>query len=279
MVLLAQCAACAEPVPKVDVKRLASDAQITIAGQQLILPLVALPEGTSISVSFSLDRRSSREAAIQHADQFSERVRDARTSHMDRIEVATFMYGSLGELLASRAICPRLQRKWAQAMCDDAHDPLITAMPRNRVWLVDLRKIDLFDNHVTVGRERMGDQLRSMKISETVNIACDRRLTEQGTRFCVAAVRIKDDLGAVWDVWEGPGEPEPARTMAVRESEAVKAFVTYGVGAVENYDRLRTVACKTQRPDRYQSPGTDRCTAHGKLVGEKLRARQGLRSQ
>ena len=147
-----------------------------------------------------------------------------------------------------------MERSWAS---------LTQSMPENGFYLVDARKFDAFDSHMTVGGERRGDQLRAMRLRiGEVSTVCDR-VVPQETRFCTASVRISRDTAAVWTVWDGSDGREPHQEQAQRESKAIQAFVSYAIGPTEDSARLLSTSCASRRPG--SSPGPNRidlCAAH-----------------
>lgn len=264
LVCLALCTACSANSRKIDVDLLSTDAHINVAGHNLVVPFVALPTYISKGHSFSLDRSADLKHARERLRSFRAAAATRPGATLDSVRVSTFQYGNFGELRAASAICPRLTRTWARKACTDSWDPLLQAMPTGSLWLVDLGKPESFDHHSTVGGERVSEQLESMRqIGDRASIACDRKRGYRGVRFCTAAVRVDQSLGAVWFVWEGRDEAETAVEMAEREGKMIIAFVRYGLGETEQYSRLKAVACQLRRPKRSKPTPDDRCDLKG----------------
>jgi hypothetical protein len=261
-------AACSQPrytpASEEQIDLLASDAHVIIGDTSIVLPLVALPEYAGHGQSFSLNQRRDFEAAGERLRSFSASASNPATAPtLDKIEVNIRAYGWNDFDTSFRRICPRLKRRWSKAVCNDPWAPLRQSMPENRFYLVDARKFDAFDNHLTVGGDRVGDQLRTMRLGiGEVSTVCDKVVPHE-TRFCTAAVRISRNFGAVWTVWDGSDGRETHQEQAKRESRAIKAFVSYAIGPSEDDARLLSTSCASRRPG--SSPGPNRadpCAAH-----------------
>ena len=91
-------AACTEQPSPPDVPYVSSDAYFEIAGHPFVLPVVAIPNMS----------RDSIEGHARNSD---------KPFRVDRLQLQILRYGTYGEFLASREICPRLTRRWSQDLC------------------------------------------------------------------------------------------------------------------------------------------------------------------
>ncbi len=235
-----------------EIEVLASDAHVVVGEVPLVLPLIALPDYAS-APAFSRDR--DRVRALRASEAFRLRARDPSTApQIDALQVALSAFGWRDGDPAFHRICPRLTRVWSRSICDDPFSPLVQAAPENRFYLADLTKPEAFDGHLTVGRERVGDQLRAMRLrADEVSTVCDSKPTTD-TRFCTAAVRINGRLGAVWAVWDSPRAGEDHRRQSEREGRAIIAFATYALRSSERFETLLPAACAARRPGSPANP-------------------------
>jgi hypothetical protein len=241
------------------IKFLASDAHVVVGDVPLIVPFVALTGYISEGPSFSLNRENDRKQAKDRLAAFRKAASSAGTAPL--VEKLQFGLSAFGfddpEAMPGR-ICAQLSRDWSKSVCMDPWAPLQQAMPydHNKVYFADNRNLAVFDNHNTVGDERVSDQLKAMKmITGEPSVVCDK-LSSSKTQFCTAAVLIKQHLTAVWTVWNSNAETPAKR--AAREGKAITALVLNGLGATENYPALLAVACKMKDPEAaegvHQSP-------------------------
>lgn len=225
---------------------LTSDAHVVVGDVPLLLPFIALPDRVSMGSFLALDRAGAGEDWRRARAAFRAAASDPGTAPaVDLLAVNIFTYGWIGETASVETICPKLNRKWARSVCDNPWAPLRRALPENPFYLVDDRKMDAFDQHLTVGYERVSDHLRAMDLrAGSVSVVCDR--TPATTpRFCTAAMTVDRHLAAVWTVWDEEGES--AARMAARQGRAVRAFVRHALGPREDFRTLTAVACAARR--------------------------------
>ncbi|MEX5579563.1 hypothetical protein [Pseudophaeobacter sp. A-200-2] len=233
---------------------LASDAHVIVGKRTIRIPYIALPGYTASKQSFSLDRSGGRERSKARLEAFREAADRRETApELDKLEIRVRAFGWNDFNPSFSNICSQLTTHWAKSVCDNPWAPLTQALPRNRFYLSDAEALAAFDNHWTVGKERVGDQLRAMEIHrKTASIECDGTATNSGTRFCTAAMRIDSRLIAVWTVWSSL-EETPLQ-MAERESLAIQSFIEYAISPNENFETLLSRVCELRAPGSVDHP-------------------------
>ncbi|SHJ89313.1 hypothetical protein SAMN05444404_2893 [Ruegeria lacuscaerulensis ITI-1157] len=237
---------------------LSSDAHVVVGDRSLVLPVVALPDFSSMGQVFTLNRAQAARSFQERQDAFREKASDPLTApELDKLRVYIGAYGwNISETRDIREFsipkfCKRLSRGWAQSVCDNPWAPLQQSLPET-FHLADRRSLEVFDSYWTVGKERRSDQLRAMpQIGAVAETACDHE-DESRRQFCTAAIQVSGNLIAVWNVWESDHETSSQR--AKRQGRAIAAFVQYGLGDTEDYQELRKMACDAVKPDHSKSP-------------------------
>lgn len=237
---------------------LSSDAHVVVGGRSLVLPVVALPEFSSMGQVFTLNRAKAARSFQERQDAFQKKASDPLTApELDGLRVYIGAYGwNISENRDVREFsipefCERLSRGWAQSVCDNPWAPLQQALPEE-FYLAGRRSLDVFDRYWTVGKERWSDQLRAMpQIGAVAETACDQE-NESRPQFCTAAIQVAGDLIAVWTVTDS--EHETSSQRAKRQGKAIAAFVQHGLGDEEDYQGLRKMACDAVQPDHSKSP-------------------------
>ncbi|MCD2172604.1 hypothetical protein [Rhizobium sp. C4] len=235
---------------------LASDAHVIVGDVPLTIPFVALSEFSGVTASFSLNKAQDRLEAKTRRDTF--RVLASRPDTapaLDRVEITIGSYGSDDFQTGKLRLCSLLKRQWAKSVCNAPWAPLRQALPKT-FYLADDRQFAGF-NHLTVGGERMSDQLRQMTLETgRVSIVCDSKVSSANS-FCTSAILIEPHMAAVWTVFDNGGET--ARQMAERQGPMLVAFARSGVGANEDYPALISTACGLRGPDAPVGPHGDQC--------------------
>ncbi|MDR7040667.1 hypothetical protein J2X36_005454 [Methylobacterium sp. BE186] len=235
---------CGEPPFVPDVAYLATDAHLTVGGQQIVLPLVAVGSLTGpLSYRYSHDRL---EPALKR------RLREmsgdpAKPLPVEQVEVSVAVYGTHGETAQSQAICPRLTRRWSRHLCRHNRSGVLLDVPE-RFALTDRNNLALY----RVGNEKQTGRLAVMGASiGEPEVACD-----QEGKFCKAVVSISPRLVAVWSVWNSsPGSrAETAQHMAKRQGEAIVTFVRNAIGSE------RAPSASLIQPCRFHSTQTARAS-------------------
>ncbi|MBZ9973872.1 MULTISPECIES: hypothetical protein [unclassified Mesorhizobium] len=257
---LASCSPSPKHVSDADIDFLASDAHVVVGDVPLVLPFIALTGYVAAKPSFSLNRQQDRHAATDRLEAFRKAATNPQgAAKMDQLEIEVYAYGWNDlDPQPFKRICARLSRQWSKSVCDDPWAALKQAMPENRFYVVDDRKFDAFDNHFTVGGERVSDQLHSMQLRvNEASVVCDRNLKSSKTNFCTAAIPIKQHLAAVWTVWDSTGESHSRQ--AEREGKAITAFVRHAIGPSEDFPALFAEACRLRNPKSSIGPGGSLC--------------------
>lgn len=249
------------PATEAQIDLLASDAHVVIGDTPLVLPVVALPEYSDRWPTASYFDVPESPAATERLRSFTSKASDpANATALDRIQINIRGYGSNESDRSFERICPRLTRRWSRAICADPWAPVLQAAPLNGFYLANVRAAHVFDGHITVGGERVSDQLRAMRLRPgELATVCDKTALNQ-TLFCTAALRLSDETMAVWTVWDGNPGQETHDTQAKREATLIQAFVAHAVGPREDVTRLLAIACESRRPERSQPPNrSDPC--------------------
>jgi len=247
------------PASEATINTLASYAYIVVGDVELVLPYVSLPEIAFRSDSFSLD---SRDAGAQDRFQdFRDMANNEQTAPIiDKVKVSIHPFGWNDFDASYSRICPRLDRDWSKAVCNNNDSPIIQSLPRNGFYLFDSTKLASFDRHISGDGRPLSERLHSMTFHNgRVVLNCDGSGASSGS-FCVAAIGIERNLAATWTVWTDLQTGETAGQMAEREGKAIVAFVEDGASVTENYAALLLVACDAVRPrGRAMDDDSDAC--------------------
>ncbi|MBZ9979177.1 hypothetical protein [Mesorhizobium sp. BR-1-1-10] len=258
--ILESCSPSPKHVSDADIDFLASDAHVVVGGVPLVLPFISLTGYVAAKPSFSLNRQQDRQSATDRLEAFRKAASNPQAAPtIDQLEIEVYAYGWNDlDPQPFKRICARLSRQWSKSVCDDPWAALKQAMPGNGFYVVDDRKFDAFDNHFTVGGERVSDQLHSMQLNANeASVVCDRTLEPSKITFCTAAIPIKQHLAAVWTVWDSTGETHSRQ--AEREGKAITAFVRHAIGPSEDFPALVAEVCELRKPKSSVGPGGNPC--------------------
>ena len=250
--------ACADqPSPPLPVERLATNVHVEIGRAKLELPFIAVESATDVPMNFSLDRGGNRDRHSQAADAVIEASSDPHHPlELSHLTIVVGTYGWNDSDMGQRAMCPLLTRSWSRSVCDDPWAPLQWALPLNRFTLVDLeseairRLTNCKDDHAFSGA--------MPQIEGRPYLVCKAAVVGSDD-FHQVIMRIRGSLGAAWLVWGGGQNGETAENMAGREGEAILAFVRFGIGGDEDFERLHAEACRHRRPAFLEGPDRSRC--------------------
>lgn len=240
-------------------KFLASDANIIIADNILVLPVVALRDYAYSGASFSLNRAADREIFQDKSKNFQKLSSSIDTApRLDRIDIIVQTYGyDESNLGVAQMICPQLTRLWSQAVCSNPWSAVRQALPGSGFTIIDLRALKTGRSSKILNCKQHSD------LPETVNFQPEKALlmceasviTYSGSsKFFVSAVLIYQDLGAIWTVSENSQSLESAQSEADREGKAIVAFVRHGLGPEEDFPALQSAACALRRPGSADGP-------------------------
>lgn len=218
MLLLPSCS-CSEDIPDIDPVSMAQDVRVNIGGQSFILP----------RVSFHRPWRDSERGYLE-------------TPPFDGFTVWIGVYGSTGELLKSREICPLLTRQWSRSICESAYTPLYLSLPRE----ITLLKPEALTVYRHTGLAGAGQT----KYDVVSKIRFDRDRADRacsdpdpsGHRFCSAGIRLGNGLIALWD--GNPNDPDDD----ARVGQIVRSFVKKAIGPRENFEALDREAVLLRDP-------------------------------
>lgn len=214
---------CSESPSQPNVPFLASDAYFAIAGQYIVVPVVAvrLPDHT-----FSLTREQSESPGNKLRTKASDPNEPMK---LERLGLAIRQYQYTGQHVASVGICPLLKRKWSDALCRGQQRGLLSRLPE-KFDLLDRNRLDILKNHWTVGRERRYDQVKDMTVKSGVTeIGCDTQ-----SQFCTAMVEALPGFLAIWTVWSNEKTGATAEEMAKAQGEAIVQFIRRAIGPAED---------------------------------------------
>lgn len=202
--------ACAPSSPDVDPVQLAADIQISLGGNQVIVPVVAVAKRTE------------------------EDVLTIPKSQTDTLEIRIEVYGSAAEMLKSREICPLLTRQWSRSMCMNAYSPINRSLPRSFTLLTE------------AGLSWLSSVSSEFDVVSPINFdvarpgrGCTTPRPSQ-TQLCWAGYQLSNGLIVLWS-----SSPEDD----VKFAEMIQIFVDNALGSTENFDLLERAAVKRRRSD------------------------------
>jgi hypothetical protein len=207
-----------------DVPFLASDAHFLIAGQHLVIPVVAMRQADHIFTLNNGERSESVKEKLQ-----TKASDQNKPMKVDKIDLLISQYKYTGEQAASLGICTLLKRKWSETLCRGQHRGLLSRLPQ-KFDLVDRSSLDLFKDYLTVGGERTYDQVKDMAVRPgATEIGCDRQ-----SGYCTAMVEVLPGLLAVWTVWSDNETGSTAAQTADIQGTAIVQFVRRAIGPIED---------------------------------------------
>ncbi|WP_434730061.1 hypothetical protein [Rhizobium binae] len=186
MPLLASCGDGENAPP--DIAHLAADGYFVVGGTLIQAPFVAVESVTTDGAYLSQRKRNDQK-------KFQELATSADTPlKVNQIEFYLSSYGTYGEYGVSAGICPRLSQEWAVSICHNKKRGKLEDLPKTFLLLDRKAVPHLLKQRMTVGQERVSDQVSKMKllIGEPESV-CDK-----DSKFCTAAVAISAELVAVW---------------------------------------------------------------------------------
>lgn len=214
LAVLAGLAGCADDIEVVDPVALAQDQRIELDGIPYVLPRVA----------GGPERRGGDLAAPMR-------------SRVDTVRVRIAVYGSTGERLTSRDICPRLTRRWSRSICESAYAPVYQALPRTFTLLDPAALAALRRAAAT---RRGGDEavlVSALRFSAgRIDRAC--RALAPSARYCLSGRALRSGLLAFWE--SDPDDDD-------RISEMVQSFVDHAIGQREDFRTLERDAVRLRR--------------------------------
>ncbi|MCK7598938.1 hypothetical protein M0G74_16815 [Microbulbifer sp. CAU 1566] len=250
-------ASCEETKPEpADVKLLTKDIYISVAQNDLTLPFTAMENHAYRGISFPLNRKRDREQAKSALETLLQKSSDpSQPLAMETISVTVRSY--------NYAACPLFTREWARSVCRNPWSAIQQALPANRFKLVDLRN---WTTNTPGGprcaRQDRYPQVAPEQISENAVLLCEAEVAGgDEDEFHIAAIRIHENLGAVWTVWRFGANRETAESMAEREGIAIASFVQHALGPAENYLALLHDHCRLRRPGSIDGPKGADCSS------------------
>lgn len=250
--VLASCGKHEDEHLAVDVELPATDIHFSVAQHTLVLPFIALEDYAYRHQSFSLDRKSDTEHAL---DAVNKLLRDAADPKhplaLDSLSVVVRTYGWNDSDSRQIQMCPLLTREWARSVCDNPWAAIQQALPVNRFRLVDLRRLQVEDPRGMANcRDDKPHRPLPRNPGEAVMVCAAQVHGGRDDEFHSAVVRIDGDLGAIWTVWRyGQRQNgETAEAMTEREGKAIASFVQYALGKSEDFRALHATLCQLRRP-------------------------------
>lgn len=217
MLLLASCS-CSEEIPDIDPVSMAQDVRVEIGNQSFILPRVALHRPWSNSESGYLE-----------------------TPPFDGFSVRIGVYGSTGELLKSRGICPLLTRQWSRSICKSPYTPLYRALPRE-IALLKPEALSVYRHTGLAGASQTKyDVVSKIRFDRD---RADRACSDpdpNGHRFCSAGIGLENGLIALWEAGDNLDDD-------TRVGQMVQSFVKNAIGPKEDFEALEREAVILRNP-------------------------------
>jgi hypothetical protein len=132
--------------------------------------------------------------------------------------------------------CPKLSQKWAKQRCNGQLIKLsnLSDFP-DRFDLIDPLHINYLDiSWIGGAQKNTGEFVRelNLKIGKPQRV-CGLDKNGNPLSLCVAALKLENDLLAVWIVTRREGIEK-----VIRDGAAIKAFVKFGISETENYPAL-----------------------------------------
>ncbi len=122
-------------------------------------------------------------------------------------------------------LCPMLSQAWVKVYCFnfDSFPSTLKGIPTT-IYLV---------HPAHIRASTSSDLVKSLTLSKgKPQKACSKKIAFVAN--CIAALKISDDLLAVWYI-----EPEDGMKSIIRDSKAIKAFIEFGISETENYPALK----------------------------------------
>lgn len=257
--LLTGCSDSTPPPSKERMERLATEVHVQIGGRTLSLPLVALPHYAFRGVSFSLDRDKDKQNKVSEVDRLL-----AHTSNnpltLNQISVEVRHYGSTGEDLRYREMCPLFSREWERSVCSTEWSALSLAL-HSPFSIIDLSKLDTSAEdwrECTKGIRASADRLPKANGDIVVLCQIDQSHVDRPIRR-LAVMRIDGALGTSWTVLDYKNGLESIEEATKREGRAMRYFINYALGPHEDFSKLHALTCKMRRPGSFKNASFDDC--------------------
>lgn len=140
-----------------EIKALAENAHVVVGNTSLLVPFVALPDQLSMGAFFSLYGSAAIDARNDQRNAFrAAALSPISPPILERITVSVDAYGwNDSNPDQWIKLCAQITVKWAQSVCDNPWSPLLQALPGNRFYLADSRKLEVFGDTTTVGGENL----------------------------------------------------------------------------------------------------------------------------
>lgn len=239
VVLLCALSACAPPLPRVDPVQLSGDIEISLGGNRVIVPVVAVTKWT------------------EEGDLV------VPQSPVESLEIFITVYGSAGEMVKSREICPLLTRQWSKSICQSSYTPLYQSLPRQFTLLTEAGLSGLRNTFLSGVGQTKFDVVSTINFNTArPDRACSNR-SLAGNSFCWAGYQLSNGLLVLWQ-----GRPEDD----ARSAEMIQIFVDNALGADENFDLVERAAVGR----RLSSAPCTRGQPYNPEVMERVRLFRGL---
>lgn len=170
------------------IAHLAADGYFVVGGTLIEVPFVAVESVTTDRTHLSQRKRSDQKKFQELATSADNPLK------VNQIEFYLSSYGTYGEYGVSAGICPRLSQEWAVSICHNEKQGKLRDLPETFLLLDRSAVPHLLEQMMTVGRERVSDQVSKMKLL----IGEPERVCDRDSKFCTAAVAISAELVAVW---------------------------------------------------------------------------------
>lgn len=233
LVLLSSCGSEPKPEPVFPLPSLAHDVRISIADQIIRLPLVAI---------------STRRTVCSAKDKFCglpiEKIEANQPIVVNSLDIPLEGYSRFPDNRTEGSIwfpeiCKMLSQEWARRVClTTPAEKHIDFHGIGEFTLVREDSVNLLERIQLGNCCSVSELLKKMKfIDKTPSSYC--QLDKQGrpASLCVAAIKVRNNLLAVWIVTRAGAE----KYRIIRDAEIILAFMQFGIGETENFQALDSV--------------------------------------
>lgn len=230
LVLLSSCGS--EPEPVFPLVSLARDVRISIADQIIRLPLIAM----------------SRHTVCSAKDKFCglpiEKIEANQPIVVNSLDIPLEDYSRFPDYRTEDSIwfpeiCKMLSQEWARRVC-------LTTPAEKHIDFHEIHEFTLVreDSVNLLERIQLGNccsvskLLKKMKfIDKTPSSYCELDKQGKPASLCVAAIKVSNNLLAVWIVTRAGAE----KYRIIYDAEIILAFMQFGIGETENFQALDSV--------------------------------------
>lgn len=234
LILLSSCDSEPRPEPVFPLISLAHDVRISIADQIIRLPLVAI---------------STTRTVCSAKDKFCwfpiEEIESNQQFVLNSLDIPLEDYSRFPDYRTEGSIwfpeiCKMLSQEWARRVC-------LTSPAEKHIDFHGIRKFTLVKEDSINSLQRIhlanccsfSDLLKKMKFTEKEPSSyCGIEKPGRLPSSCIAAIRVRNNLLAVWNV---SSRAVVEKDRITHDAEIILAFMQFGIGETENFQALDSV--------------------------------------